>query len=190
VRRLEAYVGIEALRFLAAERALVDQLSDALKARPEELPDRVAALVARLRVAEKELERVRASQILSRAGEFAAAAEQIDGIALAAVTAPNGISGGDLRALATEVRGRLGDGPGVVVALSDVNGVEHFVTAVNAAGQSAGLRAGELASVLAPALGARGGGKADLAQGAGGDPARVDAAFAAVRQAIAERSSS
>ncbi len=187
VRRLEAYVGIEALRFLASERALVDQLSDALKARPEELPDRVAALVARLRVAEKELERVRATQILSRAGEFAAAAEHVNGTLLAAVTAPPGVSGSDLRSLATEVRARLGDGPGVVVAVSDVDGVEHFVTAVNPAGQSAGLRAGELASVLAPALGARGGGKADLAQGAGGDPARVEAAFAAVREAIAER---
>ena len=186
VRRLEAYVGIEALRFLSSERALVNQLSDALKARPQELPDRVAALVSRLRLAEKELERLRASQILSRAGEFAARAEDVDGTKLATVTAPDGVSGGDLRALATEVRARLGDGPGVVVAVSDVGGVEHFVTAVNAAGQSAGLRAGGLASVLAPVLGARGGGKADLAQGAGGDPALVGAAFAAVRRAVAQ----
>ena len=191
VRRLEAYVGIEALRFLAAERALVNQLSESLKARPEELPERVNALVARLRAAEKELERVRATQILSRAGEFAAAAETVNGVQLATVTAPDGISGGDLRGLATEIRGRLdGERPGVVVVVSDVDGVEHFVTAVNPAAQNAGWRAGDLVKVLAPVLGARGGGKPDLAQGAGGDPTAVTAAFSAVRQAIAARTES
>ena len=186
VRRVEAYVGIEALRFLAAERALVNQLSESLKARPEELPERVNALVARLRAAEKELERLRAAQIMSRAGEFAAGADTVNGVQLATVTAPDGISGADLRGLATEIRGRLDAGrPGVVVVVSDVDGVEHFVTAVNPAAQDAGWRAGDLVKVLAPVLGARGGGKPDLAQGAGGDPGAVTAAFAAVRQAIA-----
>ena len=56
-----------------------------------------------------------------------------------------------------------------------------FVAAVNDAGQAAGLNAGELVRTFAPVLGARGGGKADLAQGAGGDAAKVADAFAAVR---------
>jgi alanyl-tRNA synthetase len=43
--------------------------------------------------------------------------------------------------------------------------------------------------VFAPAIGARGGGKADLAQGAGGDPAKLDEAFAAVRTQLAEHTS-
>ena len=48
VRRVEALVGADAYRFLAREHLLVSQLTDALKARPEELPDRVEALVERL----------------------------------------------------------------------------------------------------------------------------------------------
>src|SRR5215218_1485014 len=67
VRRLEAFVGMEALRYLGRERALVRLLSENLKARPEELPAKVADLAERLRVAEKELERVRASQVLAAA---------------------------------------------------------------------------------------------------------------------------
>jgi alanyl-tRNA synthetase len=58
---------------------------------------------------------------------------------------------------------------------------------VNPAGQDAGLSAGELVKAFAPVLGARGGGKADLAQGAGGDPANLDAALTAVRDFVSHR---
>src|SRR5690606_40049827 len=54
-RRIEALVGLEAFHHLARERALVSTLTETLKTRPEELQDRVGALLARLREAEKEL---------------------------------------------------------------------------------------------------------------------------------------
>ena len=59
VRRVEALVGADAYRFLAREHVLVAQLSEALKARPEELPERVNDIVERLRAAEKALEQTR-----------------------------------------------------------------------------------------------------------------------------------
>ncbi len=71
VRRVEALVGGDAYRFLAREHLLVAQLSEALKVRPEQLPERVEDIVERLRVAEKEIEKVRVQQLLasaSRAG--------------------------------------------------------------------------------------------------------------------------
>jgi alanyl-tRNA synthetase len=52
---------------------------------------------------------------------------------------------------------------------------------VNDAGQAGGIKAGELVRTFAPVLGARGGGKADVAQGAGGEAGKLSAAFAAVR---------
>ncbi len=73
VRRVEALVGADAYRFLAREHVLVAQLSEALKARPEELPERVNDIVEKLRAAEKELEKVRVGQLLARAGELASA---------------------------------------------------------------------------------------------------------------------
>ena len=97
VRRVEALVGADAYRFLAREHVLLGQLSEALKARPEELPERVNDIVEKLRAAEKELEKVRVGQLLARAGELAAGAEQVGGIAVVATGAP-GAGGGDVRA--------------------------------------------------------------------------------------------
>src|SRR5680860_1418761 len=71
VRRVEALVGSDAYRFLAREHVLVAQLSETLKVRPEGLPDRVNAMVERLRNAEKEIERVRVTALLAAAGELA-----------------------------------------------------------------------------------------------------------------------
>jgi alanyl-tRNA synthetase len=121
--------------------------------------------------------------VLSSAGSLAAAAEQVGAVQFVAAEAPAGVSSNDLRALALDVRGRLRPGDPAVVLLAsptDKGGVA-FVAAVNDAGQGAGLKAGEIVQVFAPRLGARGGGKADLAQGAGGDPAKLDDAFTAVR---------
>ena len=68
VRRVEALVGGDAYRFLAREHVLVAQLSEALKVRPEELPERVNDIVERLRAAEKEIEKVRVGQLLAAGG--------------------------------------------------------------------------------------------------------------------------
>ncbi len=80
VRRVEALVGADAYQFLAREHALVAQLTETLKVRPEELPDRVAALIARLREVEKDLERLRSAQVLAAAGELAADPVDVFGV--------------------------------------------------------------------------------------------------------------
>ncbi len=79
VRRVEALVGLDAFRFLARESVLVAQLSEQLKARREELPERIEGIVTRLRTAEKDLERLRSAQVLAVAGELAAGAATCTG---------------------------------------------------------------------------------------------------------------
>lgn len=69
----------------------------------------------------------------------------------------------------------------MVVLLSENDGSVPFVVATNQAAQDAGVRAGDLVSTVAAAVGGRGGGKADLAQGSGNDPAGISSALAAVR---------
>ncbi|SDJ16405.1 alanyl-tRNA synthetase [Frankineae bacterium MT45] len=185
VRRVEAYVGLEALRYLATERALVTSLTDNLKVPAAELPERVEALVTRLRAAEKELDRLRAAAVLESAGELAGQAAEISGTRFVAAQAPKGVTGNDLRSLALDVRARLGAGPAAVLLTSEKeDGGVSFVAAVNDAGRSAGLAAGELVKVFAPVIGARGGGKPDLAQGAGGEVAKVADGFDSVRAAL------
>ncbi len=187
-RRVEAFVGIEGFRHLAKERALVTQVSELLKVQPEQVPERVERLVGQVRDAEKEVARVRASVLGSQAGELAADARDVHGVSFVGHAAPTGVTADDLRALALDVRGRLGaDRPAVVaVAGASEAGRPSVVVAVSERGRDRGLKAGALVRVAAQALGGGGGGKDDVAQGGGSDPTAVDAAIAAAEHAIGE----
>jgi alanyl-tRNA synthetase len=188
VRRIEALVGIDAFRFLARESVLVSQLSEQLKARPEELPERISGVVTRLRDAERELNRLRSAQLLGSSAEIAAAAENIGGIAFAAHQVPDGTEADSVRKLALDVRSRIpASRPGVVMIIGVPADRPVVVIAVNEAAHGIGLAAGTLVGAAARALGGGGGGKPDIAQG-GGAPnagsAEVSAAFEAVRDTL------
>ena len=185
VRRVEAYVGLDSFRHLAKERALMAGLSSSLKVPSEEVPARVANLVERLRAAEKELDRVRLASARAAASNAATGAEQVGNVRLVAQRMSGGIGGGDLRSLAGDIRGKLGEGPAVVALIAEGDGSVPYVVATNSAAQELGLRADDLVKDLAAAVAGRGGGKADLAQGSGKDPAGIDAALSAVRSAVA-----
>jgi alanyl-tRNA synthetase len=188
IRRVEALVGADAYRFLAREHVLLGQLSEALKARPEELPERVAGIVDRLRTAEKELERIRVQQVLAAAGELAAHPADIEGVAFVGHEVPEGASAGDLRKLVLDVRGRIPrDRPGVVAVVGASGGRPSVVIAVNDEARNRGLRAGELVKIAAGVLGGGGGGKDDVAQGGGTDPAKASEALRGVEEAIRAR---
>jgi len=185
VRRVEALVGLDAFRFLSREHVLVSSIAEQLKARPEDLPERINSLVERLRTAERDLEKVRADSVLSSAGTLAAGAQDVNGVALVAVAAPDGVSGNDLRALASDVRARLGSRPGVVALFSaEGAGKLAFVVATTSSARDRGIAAGKLVPAFAAAVGGRGGGKPDLAQGGGTDPSGVPAAIDALRAAL------
>ncbi|NED58642.1 hypothetical protein G3I24_48130, partial [Micromonospora aurantiaca] len=67
VRRIEALVGVDAYNFLAKEHTVVAQLQELVKGRPEELPEKVSAMLGKLKEAEKEIERFRAEKVLQAA---------------------------------------------------------------------------------------------------------------------------
>ncbi|MCW2508014.1 MAG: alaS, partial [Modestobacter sp.] len=182
-RRVEAAVGLEGFRYLARERDLVRQLADLLKTPQDGLVDRVSGMLGRLRDADKELADLRAQQNLAAAGDLAAAARDLGGVAVV-TGAPAGLSGGDLRSLALDIRGRLGDKPAAVLLASAADGKVSLVATVNPAAQQRGLSANDLLRAATPAVGGRGGGKPDVAQGGGTDPAGIPAALAAAEQAI------
>jgi alanyl-tRNA synthetase len=188
VRRIEGLVGADAFRYLAREHLLVSQLTEALRARPEELLDRVQAAVARVRELEKELDRFRGAAVLESAGRLAGSAVDESGVAVVAHQAPDGTTPDDLRRLALDVRGRLPADRAAVVALTAVGeGRPLVVVAVNDAGRAAGLSAGDLVRTAAGVLGGGGGGRDDVAQGGGSRPEAVPDALAAVRGRVAQR---
>ncbi len=189
VRRVEALVGVDAYQFLAREHALVAQLSDTVKARPEELPERINGILARLKEAEKELADLRAGQVLAAAGELAAGATDLAGVAWVGARLPEETKAEDLRKLALDVRERISGGrPAVVAAIAVAGGRPALVIATNEAARGRGLKAGALVRIAAGVLGGGGGGKDDVAQGGGTDPSRIDDALAAVAAAVAATS--
>ena len=186
VRRVEAYVGLDSFRHLAKERALMAGLASALKVPSDEVPARVATLVEKLKTAEKELEKVRLSTARAGAADAAGTAEQVGKVRLVAQRMAAGMSAGDLRSLVGDIKARLGSDPGVVVLIAEADAENvPFVVAANQAAQDAGVRANDLVQGVSAAVGGRGGGKPDLAQGSGKDPAGIDAALAAVRAELA-----
>ncbi|WP_019146526.1 alanine--tRNA ligase [Aeromicrobium massiliense] len=182
-RRVEALVGLEGFEYLARERDIVRQLTDLLKVRPDDVTGRVGDLVERLRTVEKEAEKVKAAQVLGAAGDLAAGAKDVGGVAYVGHHA-EGLSGGDVRSLALDVRGRIQDRPAVVVVIGTDAGKASAVVALNDAAQQRGLNAGELIKVVGQHVDGRGGGKADVAQGGGTNVAGVPDALAAVEAAL------
>lgn len=153
-------------------------MTSLLGGRPEDLPERVSNLMSRLKAAEKELAALRRRELLAAAGKVADTAQDVDGTLVVAHDAGAVSGGDDLRTLALDVRGRLGEArPAVVAVAGTSNGRPAVVVATNAAARELGLRAGQLARTAAGRLGGGGGGKDDVAQGGGTDAAAVPAAL-------------
>jgi len=172
VRRVEAYVGLEAFRYLARERSLVLGLTDTLKVQPDQLRDRVAKLVAQLKEAEKKIADLRSASVLADVGTIVAGAHDMWGVSYIGHRA-DGVNGNDLRTLALEVGGTP-EKPSVVIVTTE-------------GARDRGLSAGDLVRTASETLGGRGGGKDDIAQGGGTDAGQVDAAIAAVEHAVGHR---
>ncbi|HLS24885.1 MAG TPA: alanine--tRNA ligase [Beutenbergiaceae bacterium] len=181
IRRVDALVGQGAYAKGAKERAVLGQLTQMVGARPEELPDRVSALMARVKDSERELDRLRAAQLLDRGGELAAGARQVGAVLLAAANVGDVPAADALRTLVLNVRDRLGQDRPVVVALAGVSKDRPMiVVATNEAARTVGMRAGALVRTAATALGGGGGGKDDVAQGGGTDAGAIPAALEAL----------
>ena len=96
VRRVEAFVGIEAFRYLAKERALVLGLTETLKVQPDQLTDRVSKLVAQLKAAEKQIADLKSRNVLADVGTIVATSHDLWGVGYIAHRA-DGVAGNDLR---------------------------------------------------------------------------------------------
>lgn len=187
VRRIEALVGVDAYNFLAREHTVVAQLQELVKGRSEELPEKIAGMLAKLKDAEKEIEKFRAEKVLAAAAGLVEGAKDVRGTALVTGQVPDGTSADDLRRLVLDVRGRIpGDRPAVVALFTTVGGRPLTVIATNEAARERGLKAGELVRAAAKTLGGGGGGKPDVAQGGGQNPEAVGDAVAAVERLVAE----
>ena len=183
-RRVEALVGLDAFRELAAERAIVSQLTANLKAPRDQLASRIAEMQASLKAAEKKIAQFEAKALGERIPALVASAERAGAVSVVAQSLGTAASADDVRTLALQVRDRLGSDAAVVALGAEISGRPVVIVATNEAARAAGAKAGALAKTAAAALGGGGGGRDDVAQGGGADASALPAALSGIVAAL------
>jgi alanyl-tRNA synthetase len=181
VRRLEAVTGGAALLHVGQEEQALRQAADLLRIPPLELPRRLQKLLDDQKGLERQLAELEGRLARSRAQDLVAGARPVDGIPVV-VARLDGLDADGLRAVVDSVRERLGAGVILLGAVTDGK-----VTLVSAVSKDLTRRvhAGKLVQEVAKAVGGGGGGRPDLAQAGGKNPAELDHALAGVYDLVA-----
>jgi alanyl-tRNA synthetase len=183
VRRIEALTGEAAREWLVSREEALKSAASEIRAIPEEVPARIAALLSERKALEKELADAKKALALAGGGGPAQTAdEEIAGVKFSGQVL-DGLSPKELRPLLDEAKQRLGSGIAAAVAVND--GKAAFAVAVTD-DLTERFSAVDLVRVGVETLGGKGGGgRPDMAQGGGPDGSKGEDAIAAVRAAIA-----
>jgi alanyl-tRNA synthetase len=173
VRRIEAVAGTAALENVARKETALREAADLLKIGPLEVPQRLQKLLDEQRALEKQLRELEARLARSRAEDLVAAARQVNGVAVVSGRI-DGLDPDGLRSVADTLRDRLGSG--IVCVGSVLEGKVNLVVAVTK-DLAKRFPAGKLIQEVARMVGGGGGGRPDLAQAGGKDPAQLDEAL-------------
>ena len=189
VRRVEALVGVDAYRYLAREHILLNNLSQMVKARPEELTDRIGGLLLeRLKEADSTIARFRKAAVLANIEGTIGTRYDIGDARVWTYEMPPGSSAADLREATNAAMQLVAKDVAVVLVGAAVDaGKVSLLVHVNDVGQQSGLSAREILAAALPSVDGRGGGKDDSAQGGGSKPDGVQAALLAAREFVAAR---
>jgi alanyl-tRNA synthetase len=184
VRRIEALTGEGARQWLVAREEALKAVAATLKTAPDEVLERVAALVDERRSLERELADAKKQIALGggSGGSAPAADEDIGGVKFSGQVI-QGLDAKELRGLLDEAKKRMGSGIAAICAVND--GKAAFAAAVTE-DLTSRFSAVDIVRAGVEALGGKGGGgRPDMAQGGGPDGDKADAAIAAVRALIA-----
>ncbi len=180
VRRIEAFTGPRAVEEAQRADAELRRAAALLKAGALEVAQKIEQTQRRVKELERALEEARGKVAAAQSGDLAEKAREVNGAKVLAARVQG--DGKALRELADKLRDRIGRG---VVALgSEHEGKAVLLVAVSK-DLTARLKAGELVKEAAKLVGGSGGGKPDLAQAGGADPAGLDAALRKVEELAA-----
>jgi alanyl-tRNA synthetase len=174
VRRIFAVTGPEAIDLIHEEEQQLARVASALKAQPKDLVLKAEQATSRIKELERELEQLQRRATTAKSSELAQGAREVHGVKVLAARHDNGDPEA-LRELADKLRDQMKSG--IVVLGGEKDGKATLLVAVTSDLLNK-YRAGDLVKELSKTLGGRGGGKPELAQAGGGDPARLDAALA------------
>ncbi len=173
VRRVEAVTGAGALALFDRLEEREERLAQLVRGSPDNVVEKVEQLVAANRQLEKELAKLRVQLASGGGRDLAANAIDVDGVKVLAAR----LEGADAKSLRTtldQLKDKLGR---AVIVLATVDGDKVALVAGVGGGLEARLRAGDLMAAIAPLVGGKGGGRADMAQGGGSDASALPAAL-------------
>ena len=183
VRRLEALTGDYALAAVQFRRQALNEVAGLVKCKPAELPTRVNAMIEAQKTQEKELNRLQSKLAAAQGGDLVSKAEQINGVAVLAVKL-EGVTGAGLRETLDALKEQLKSG---VIVLGVAEGDKVSLIAGVTPDLVGRFKAGELVNHVASQVGGKGGGRPDMAQAGGTQPANLANALASVSAWVAGR---
>ncbi|OMH28478.1 alanine--tRNA ligase [Motiliproteus sp. MSK22-1] len=183
VRRIEAVTGAAALNWLVETEERLNQVAGMVKGSRDSVVDKVSTLLDRNRQLEKELDQLKAKLASSAGADLAGQAQEVQGIKLLAAKL-DGADPKSLRDTLDQLKNKLGS---AVVVLAAVEGEKVSLVAGVTKDLTAKYRAGDLIKHVAEQIDGKGGGRPDMAQGGGTNPAELPAALNSVKQWIEGR---
>ncbi|MCO8580350.1 alanine--tRNA ligase [Burkholderia multivorans] len=177
IRRVEAITGDNAVRYVQELDARVNEAAAALKAQPAELTQRIAQVQDQVKSLEKELAALKSKLASSQGDELAQQAVEVGGVHVLAATL-DGADAKTLRETVDKLKGKL---KSAAIVLAAVEGGKVSLIAGVTAEASKKVKAGELVNFVAQQVGGKGGGRPDMAQAGGTEPANLPAALAGVK---------
>jgi alanyl-tRNA synthetase len=183
VRRIEAVSGQAALALVEQTDATLQSVGQLVKGSKDSVVAKVEQMLSANRQLEKELEQLK-SKLASQAGsDLASQAQEVAGVKVLAAI----IDGGDsksLRDTVDQLKNKLGE---AVVVLACIEGDKVSLVAGVTKATSSKIKAGDILRVVAEAIGGKGGGRPDMAQGGGGNAALLPDALAKVASLVTEK---
>ena len=174
VRRIEAVTGAAALAWLNGAEEQLKEAASLVKGSRDNVLDKLSALIERNRQLEKELEQLKAKAASAAGNDLAGSAIDVKGTKVLA-TRLDGLDGKALLALVDQLKNKLGS---AVILLGGVFDEKVVLVAGVTQDLTAKVKAGDLMRQAAAAVGGKGGGRPDMAQGGGVDASKLDEALA------------
>lgn len=185
VRRIEAVAGSALLPYLNQRDEVVKALTERFKVQPAEILERVGLLQEELRATAKALAAAREELALAKAATLLNQAQLVGDFQIL-VTRLDGVAADGLQTAAQQLQEQLGANAAVLLAGVPEPEKVALVAAFGPAVVKAGLQAGKFVGAIAKICGGGGGGRPNLAQAGGKDPAALAEALAAARLELLE----
>ncbi|PSB24732.1 alanine--tRNA ligase [Stenomitos frigidus] len=182
IRRIEAIAGPAVLEYLNVRDAIVRDLSDRFKVKPEEISDRITTLQTELKTTQKQLETAKGQLALAKADNLLAQAEAVGEFHIL-IAQLDGVDPESLKTAAEQLQQKLANGAVVLGSVPEADKVS-LVAAFSPAVIQKGLQAGKLVGAIAKLTGGGGGGRPNLAQAGGRDASKLPEALAEAKKQL------